>query len=130
LMRLMGVRAVWPGRCTSRPGKGHAKHPYLLRGLDISRPDQVWCSDLTYIPMGRGFCYLAVVMDWHTRYVLGWALSVALDAELVLEAYRMAVRVAGRTPEIMNTDQGCQYTCGKWAEALGPGVRISMDGKG
>ena len=130
LMQVMGVKAIYPGPRTSKPGKGHKIYPYLLRDMKIERPDQVWCSDITYIPMGRGFCYLAVVMDWHTRCVLGWAVSTTMDVNLCLEACRMAVRTAGRTPEVMNTDQGSQYTCGEWLKALEPEVRISMDGKG
>lgn len=132
LMRLMGIMPCWPKPRTSVPGAGHKVYPYLLRGLVIDRPDQVWCADITYIPMARGFCYLMAVMDWHSRKVLGWSVSTTVDAGFCLEAFRMAVRVAGRAPEIMNTDQGRQFTSREWIGEMGrhAGVRISMDGKG
>lgn len=132
LMRLMGIEACWPRPRTSVPGAGHKVYPYLLREVSIERPHQAWCADITYIPMAQGYCYLMAVMDWHSRKVLGWAVSTTMDVGLCLEAFRMAVCVAGRAPEIMNTDQGSQFTSGDWiAEMEGhAGLRISMDGKG
>lgn len=133
LMRVMGIRAVYQRPRTSLPGKGeeHKVHPYLLKGLEINRPDQVWCTDITYIPMERGHAYLVAIMDWHTRAVLSWRLSNTLDTRFCLEAFDEAVRVAGRAPEIFNTDQGCQFTSRAWRSHLeAAGVRLSMDGKG
>jgi putative transposase len=132
LMRLMGLRPCWPGPRTSLPGRGHKVFPYLLRDLEVTRPNQVWCADITYVPMACGYCYLMAVMDWYSRKVLGWAVSTTMDVGLCLEAFRMALRVAGCAPEIMNTDQGSQFTCAEWIGAMEahPGLRISMDGKG
>ena len=132
LMRLMEIMPCWPKPRTSAPGTGHKVYPYLLRDLVIERPNQVWCADITYIPMARGFCYLMAVLDWHSRKVLGWAVSTTMDVGFCLEAFRMAVRVAGRAPEIMNTDQGRQFTSTDWISEMGrhAGLRISMDGKG
>ena len=131
LMRVMGIEAVAPKRRTSLPDDKHRKYPYLLGGLAITEPDQVWCADITYIPMARGFAYLVAIMDWHSRTVLAWRLSNTLDTRFCLEALADAVRVAGRAPGIFNTDQGCQFTSGEWIGALEElGVRISMDGKG
>ena len=106
--------------------------PYLLRDLVIDQPNQVWCADITYIPMANGYCYLMAVMDWYSRKVLGWAVSTTMDVHLCLEAFRMAVRVAGCYPEIMNTDQGSQFTSREWVAELQQyeGLRLSMDGKG
>ena len=131
LMRQAGIEAVAPKRRTSVPNSAHRKYPYLLRGLEISRPDQVWCTDITYIPMERGFAYLVAVMDWHTRAVLSWRISNTLDTGFCLEAFEEAVKVAGCVPEIFNTDQGCQFTSAEWIAAVeGHGIRVSMDGKG
>jgi putative transposase len=131
LMRLMRMAAVYPRPRTSAPGKGHRIYPYLLRGLAVIRPNQVWCSDITYIPMPVGHCYLVAVMDWYSRKVLGWAVSSTMDTDFCLEALRQAVATAGCVPEIMNTDQGCQFTSDAWVEELKQhGVKISMDGKG
>lgn len=132
LMRLMGISAIYRRPRTSLPGKGeeHRVHPYLL-GSGVSGPDEAWCADITYIPIGRGFAYLVAVMDWHTRAVLSWKLSNTLDVTFCLEAFHEAVRSTGRTPAIFNTDQGCQFTSRAWRECLeGHGVRLSMDGKG
>lgn len=130
LMRDARIRVCYQRPRTSIPAKGHKKYPYLLCGLDIRKPDQVWCSDITYIPMGRGFCYLAAVLDWHTREVLGWAVSTTMDTTLCLDALTMAL-TTGRRPEIMNTDQGSQYTSIAWTKRVESlGIRISMDGKG
>jgi len=131
LMKLGHIRPCYPKPRTSRPGKGHKIYPYLLRDMTIDRPNQVWCSDITYIPMARGFCYLAVVMDWYSRAVLGWAVSTTMDANLCLEAFEAAKRNAERLPAIMNTDQGSQYTGQAWIQAMKSAkIRISMDGKG
>ena len=130
LMKLMGIEAVYQKPRTSAPGDGHKVYPYLLRGVDVTRPNQVWCSDVTYIPMPRGFMYLVAVMDWHSRKVLSWRLSNTLDASFCVEALDEAMARYGR-PEIFNTDQGSQFTSLEFTEALsGAGVRISMDGKG
>ena len=134
LRRLMGladVHACHPKPRTSEPAKGHKKYPYLMRKAKITAPNQAWCTDITYIPMARGFCYLCAIMDWHSRKVLGWALSTTIDTNLCLEAYRHAVASEGCTPEIMNTDQGRQFTSKLWTDELeDDGVKISMDGKG
>lgn len=132
LMKLMGIAPCWPKPRTSVPGAGHKVYPYLLRDLKIEEPNQVWCADITYIPMAQGYCYLMAVMDWCSRRVLGWSISTTMDVRLCLEAFRMAVKVAGRAPEIMNTDQGSQFTSKEWVEEMEKheGLRISMDGKG
>jgi len=130
LMRKMGIVACYPKPRTSQKAPGHKVYPYLLRDLQIARPNQVWCSDITYIPMRRGFAYLVVIMDWHSRAVLGWRISNTLDTSFCMEALKDARDVAGCWPEIMNTDQGCQYTSKEWTGALkDAGVKISMDGK-
>lgn len=133
LMRKMGIRAIYRAPRTSLPGKGreHKVYPYLLRDLKVGVPDEVWCTDITYIPMERGHGYLIAIMDWHTRAVLSWRLSNTLDTRFCLEAFDEAVQVAGRVPDIFNTDQGCQFTSCAWRERLtSHGIRISMDGKG
>lgn len=133
LMNRAGIHACGPRPRTSLPGKGHKIYPYLMRQTEIQEADAAWCADITYIPMERGFCYLCAVMDWHTRAVLGWSLSNTMGTRLCVEAFENAVRMTGRTPGIMNTDQGCQFTSGEWADALrraNPETRISMDGKG
>jgi putative transposase len=132
LMRLARIAAVYPRARTSSPGKGHRIYPYLLRGLAITAPDQVWCADITYIPMPRGYCYLVAVMDWYSRKVLGWAVSTTLDTDFCLRAFRMALALAGRPPQIMNTDQGAQFTSAAWIKEMREheGLKISMDGKG
>jgi putative transposase len=132
LMRHMGVTAVYRRPRTSLHGKSeeHRIYPYLL-GDGVDGPDEAWCADITYLPVGRGFAYLVAVMDWHTRAVLSWKLSNTLDTAFCLEAFREAVRATGRTPAIFNTDQGCQFTSRAWRDCLeGHGVRLSMDGKG
>lgn len=131
VMRRMQIRSVRVRRSTSKSGVRLLKFPYLLDGMTVERPNQVWCSDVTYVPMERGFMYLSVVMDWHSRRVLGAAVSNTPDAALTLEALDQALAATGCVPEIMNTDQGCQYTSAAWLERLEAlGVRISMDGKG
>jgi len=130
LLQRMGVEAVYPKRSLSQPAEGHRIYPYLLKGLEISGPDQVWCSDITYVPMAYGFMYLVAVMDWWSRYVLGWELSNSLDSEFCIRAWTAAL-AAGRQPLISNTDQGCQFTSEAYLEAVeSVGVDVSMDGRG
>jgi putative transposase len=130
LLRLMGVEAVYPKRSLSTPAPGHRIYPYLLNGLEISGPDQVWCSDITYVPMAYGFMYLVAVMDWWSRYVVGWELSNSLDSEFCIRAWTAAVG-RGRPPLIANTDQGSQFTSEAYLEAVeAVGVDVSMDGRG
>ena len=129
LMRQMGLEAIYPKKRLSLAAEGHKRYPYLLRDLLIDRPDQVWCADITYVRLRRGFLYLAAVMDWHSRYVLSWELSRSLEADFCRQALQDALRQG--TPEIFNTDQGVQFTCEAFTGALeAQGVRISMDGRG
>jgi len=129
LMRLMGLKAIYRRPRTSKPAPGHKIYPYLLSGMRITRPNQVWAADITYIPMARGFLYLVAIIDWYSRYVLSWRLSNTLDASFCVEALKEALR-KGR-PDIFNTDQGAQFTSETFTEILEQhGVRISMDGKG
>jgi putative transposase len=129
LMRLMGLRAVYRRPRTSTPAQGHKVYPYLLREMQITRPNQAWAADITYIPMERGFMYLVAIMDWHSRYVLAWRLSNSLDADFCIDALEEALS-KGR-PDIFNTDQGSQFTDDGFSGLLERhGVRISMDGKG
>lgn len=128
LMRLMGITAVYPKRRTTRPAAGHKIYPYLLRNVTIERPNQVWSTDITYVPMRHGFVYLVAVMDWYSRYVLSWRLSNTLDSLFCLEALEEAL--AARRPEIFNSDQGCQFTAAAFTGRLEEaGVAISMDGR-
>ena len=130
LMRLMGLEAIYQAPRTSAPHPAHRIYPYLLRGLAIDRPNQVWCADITYIPVQRGFLYLVAIMDWATRRVLAWRLSNTMDASFCVEALAEALARYGR-PEIFNTDQGSQFTSLDFTGALkDAGVRISMDGRG
>jgi putative transposase len=130
LMARMGLAAIYQQPRTTVPHPEHRTYPYLLRGLRIERPDQVWCSDITYIPMRRGFLYLVAVMDWATRKVLSWRLSNTLEAEFCIAALEEALARYGR-PDIFNTDQGSQFTSPRFVEVLtGAGVRVSMDGRG
>ena len=130
LMRLMGLEALYPQRKTSLPGKGHRIFPYLLQGLDITRPNHVWCTDVTYIPMRHGFCYLIAIMDWATRAVLSWQLSTTMEADFCVEALEEAIAHHG-TPQIFNTDQGAQFTSEAFLGILErQKIAISMDGKG
>jgi putative transposase len=131
LMRIMGIVAIYTKPRTSIRATSHKVYPYLLRHLDITKSNQVWCTDITYIPMRRGFGYLTAVMDWKSRAVLGWSISNTLDTNSCLRALEMAHETAGCWPEIMNSDQGCQYTSYAWTSALkDAGIKISMDGKG
>ena len=130
LMKRMGIEALYRRPNTSKPAPGHKVYPYLLRGKTITRPNQVWAMDITYIPMARGFVYLSAVVDWATRKVLAWRLSISLETEPCLEALREAIAKYGK-PEIMNTDQGSQFTSIDFIKALTEaGIKISMDGKG
>jgi putative transposase len=130
LLELMGVQVLYPKRNLSQPGEGHRIYPYLLEGLEISGPDQVWCSDITYVPMADGFMYLVAVMDWWSRYVVAWELSNSLDSEFCIRAWTRAVS-GGRSPVIANTDQGSQFTSEAYLDAVeSVGVDVSMDGRG
>jgi putative transposase len=130
LMRLMGLMPIYQKPNTSRPAKGHKIWPYLLKGLRVDRPNHVWAADITYLPMRRGFLYLVAIIDWFTRKVLAWRISNTLEADFCVEALNEAVHKFG-SPEIMNTDQGSQFTSFAWTDRLRRmGVRISMDGKG
>ena len=129
LMRLMGIEAIYRRPNTSKPSPQHKVYPYLLRGIEISKVNQVWASDITYIPMARGFMYLVVIMDWYSRYVLSWRLSNTLDADFCVDALEEALG-KGR-PQIFNTDQGSQFTSDAFTGMLlEHGIEISMDGKG
>jgi putative transposase len=128
-MHRMGLEAIYPKRSLSKALDRHEKMPYLLRGLKIICPNQVWSSDITYIRMWKGFIYLTVVFDWYSRYVLAWRLSNTLDASFCIEALRDALTI--NRPEISNTDQGSQYTCEAYIGCLKEnGIKISMDGRG
>ena len=130
LMRLMGIEAIYRAPRTTKPHPKHKVYPYLLRGLSIERPDQVWCSDITYIPVHGGFLYLVAVMDWASRRVLSWRLSNSLDASFCVEALAEALDRYGK-PDIFNTDQGSQFTSGDFTGLLEDAkVKISMDGRG
>jgi len=130
LMRKMGIMAIYQKPNTSKSHPEHLVYPYLLRGLSITRANQVWCSDITYIPMERGFLYLVAVMDWFSRKVLAWRLSNTLEADFCVEALMEALKKYG-FPDIFNTDQGCQFTGRIFTDTLKDnGIKISMDGKG
>lgn len=129
LMRLMRLEAIYPKPKLSAARAGHRIYPYLLRNVSIQRPDQVWSTDITYIPLARGFMYLAAIIDWFSRYVLAWRLSNTLDGSFCLEMLEEALS-RGR-PEVFNTDQGVQFTAAAWTSRLeSAGVAVSMDGKG
>jgi putative transposase len=130
LMRRMGIAALGPKPRTSKPAPGHRVFPYLLRDLAITRPNQVWAADITYLPVGRGFLYLVAIMDWHSRAVLSWRLSNTMDVAFCVAALEEALARFG-TPEIFNTDQGSQFTSATFTGTLAAaGIRISMDGRG
>ena len=130
LMRRMGIEAIYRRPNTSKPAPGHRIYPYLLRGLAITRPNQVWAMDITYIPMARGFVYLAAVVDWFSRRVLAWKLSITMEASFCIEALEEALS-RNEKPEIFNTDQGSQFTSEAFVERLKEnGISISMDGRG
>jgi putative transposase len=129
LMRLMGLEAVYPKRRLSIPSKEHRIYPYLLRGVNVRQPDEVWCADITYIRMLRGFLYLVAIMDWYSRYVLAWELSITMEKEFCISALDRALKIS--IPRIFNTDQGSQYTSNEFISCLeGNGIAISMDGRG
>jgi putative transposase len=130
LMGIMGLQAIYRGPNTSKKHPQHRIYPYLLRKLPITRPNHVWCSDITYIPVRRGFLYLVAIMDWATRKVLAWRLSNTLDASFCVDALNEAITKYGK-PEIMNTDQGSQFTGSAWITTLTEAdIKISMDGRG
>jgi putative transposase len=130
MMRKMGIQSIAPKPSTSSPRRDHKIYPYLLKGMNINRPNMVWCSDITYIRLSGGFVYLTAIMDWHSRYVLSWEVSVTMDDDFCVNALESAIRRYGR-PDIFNTDQGAQYTGKHFTDVLlEHGIRISMDGKG
>jgi putative transposase len=130
LMRQMGICAIYPKAHLSKTNTQHKIYPYLLRNLDINRPNQVWASDVTYIPMAKGFAYLTVIMDWYSRKILSWRLSNSLDASFCVDALEEAIYRFG-APEVFNSDQGSQYTSDAFTAVLKANdIRISMDGKG
>lgn len=130
LLQVMGVEAIYPKRSLSGPGEGHRIYPYLLKDLEISGPDQVWCSDITYVPMASGFMYLVATMDWWSRYVLAWELSNSMDSEFCIRTWERAL-MSGRRPLISNTDQGSQFTSEAYLDAVeSAGADVSMDGRG
>ncbi len=129
LMGLMGIEAVYPKPKLSQPGDGHTIYPYLLKGVEVTRVNQVWSTDITYIRMAEGFVYLVAVMDWFSRFVLSWALSVTMEVDFCVEALRRAFR-RGR-PEVFNSDQGAQFTSETFTgELKARGIAVSMDGRG
>jgi putative transposase len=129
LMQLMGLQAIYPRPKTTVVGQGHKIYPYLLRGLEITRPNMVWSADITYVPMRHGFMYLVAIIDWFSRYVLAWELSNTLDSWFCLEALQRAL-ILGR-PDIFNTDQGVQFTALEFTRCLAAAdIQISMDGRG
>jgi putative transposase len=129
-MRQIGIEAIYPKPKLSRPNKDHGKYPYLLKGLSIERPNQVWSSDITYIPTAKGFVYLVAIIDWNSRYVLSWEISNSMESSFCVKALERAISRYG-TPEIFNSDQGAQFTDHRFTGVLErEGVQISMDGKG
>jgi putative transposase len=129
LMRTMGLESIAPKPRTTVPASSHRVYPYLLRNLEITRPNQVWSADITYVPLARGYLYLVAILDWYSRYVVSWQLSNSMDESFCLEALDEALGLA--RPEIFNTDQGAQFTGQAWTSRLTEvGVSISMDGKG
>ncbi len=130
LMRLMGLQAIYPKPRTTKPHPQNKVYPYLLRGLKINRPDQVWAADITYVPMSRGFMYLVAIMDWHSRKVLSWRVSNSMDTDFCVEALEEAIGKYG-CPEIFNTDQGSQFTSESFTNILKENnIKISMDSRG
>jgi putative transposase len=130
LMRKMGIEALYRRPNTSRRHPAHPIYPYLLRHLSVTQPNQVWAMDITYIPMARGFVYLAAVMDWYSRRVLAWRVSITMETDFCIEAVEEAIHRYGK-PEIFNTDQGSQFTSAAFTGRLQEhGIRLSMDGQG
>lgn len=131
LMNLMGLTAIYPQPKTTLRNQEHTVYPYLLRGLEIERPNQVWATDITYLPMERGFMYLVAIVDWYSRYVISWRLSNSLESSFCVEALEEALSTTPLRPEIFNSDQGSQFTSNSYTAILkSHGVAISMDGKG
>lgn len=131
LMKIMGIEALCPKPSTSKRSPQHQIYPYLLRDTQVMEVDEVWCSDITYIPMPQGHCYLVAIMDWHSRAVLSWEVSNTMDTAFCLRALQKAFERTGRKPKIFNTDQGAQYTSPEWIKAIGQkDIKVSMDGKG
>ncbi|MFK7851620.1 MAG: IS3 family transposase [Akkermansiaceae bacterium] len=131
LMNIMGIEALVPKPSLSKPNKDHKIYPYLLRNLAITEVDQVWCTDITYIPMEKGHAYLVAIMDWKSRAVLSWELSNTMDSGFCVRALRNAMALTGRKPKIFNTDQGSQFTGQDWIGELKKNdILVSMDGKG
>ncbi|MFN9567980.1 MAG: IS3 family transposase, partial [Akkermansiaceae bacterium] len=131
LMQIMGIESLVPKPSTSLPAKGHKIYPYLLRKRNISTVDEVWCADITYIPMEKGHAYLVAIMDWHSRAVLAWEISNTMDSAFCVRTLRTALRTTGRRPKIFNTDQGSQFTGADWIHELQSNdIQISMDGRG
>ena len=129
LMRTMGIAAIYPKRKTSQPNPRHKVYPYLLKGLKIERVNQVWCTDITYIKMNKGWVYLVAVMDWYSRYVLSWNLSTTMETDFCVKALENALQIS--KPEIFNTDQGSQFTSKEFTQVLlNSRIKISMDGRG
>jgi putative transposase len=129
LMRLMGIEVMYPKPNTSKPNKEHKIYPYLLKGLKVERPNQVWAVDITYIPMKKGFQYLVAIIDWFSRYVISWRLSNSLDTDFCIQALEEALKFG--KPEIFNSDQGSQFTSNDFTDVLKDhAIQISMDGKG
>lgn len=129
LMKVLGIEAIYPRKHTSTPAPGHAIYPYLLREYDIYRPNQVWGTDITYIRLAKGFCYLTALIDWYSRYVVSWELSQTMEKEFCLTALRSALTHA--IPDIHNSDQGSQYTSHEYTKILEANqIAISMDGRG
>ena len=129
LMKTMGLETLYRRPRTSQPAPGHKIHPYLLRGLEINRPNQVWASDITYLPMSKGFLYLVAVIDWNSRYILSWRLSNTMDDEFCVDALNESLSKG--KPEIFNTDQGSQFTSEDFVDTVkDAGVKVSMDGRG
>ena len=129
LMRVMGLEAIYPKPRLSANGADHKVYPYLLKGVEVDRPDQAWAADITYIRLAHGFVYLVAIIDWYSRYIVSWELSTTLDTGFCLEALRKALRVS--KPEIFNTDQGPQFTSMEFTKLLeNAGIKVSMDGRG
>jgi len=131
MMKYSGIKAVYCKPRTTIPAPENKTYPYLLRDMEITLPDEVWATDITYIPWGKGHVYLVAIIDWKTRAVLSWRVSNTMDVSFCLEALSDAVKTAGKAPNILNTDQGSQFTCSEWVSAVeAMGTKVSMDGKG
>ena len=129
LMKILGIQGIHPKKKLSVPNQEHLIYPYLLKGVVINRPNQVWSTDITYIPMRRGFCYLVAIVDWYTRLIISWKLSVTLEIDFCIQALHEALQQG--QPEIMNSDQGSQFTSPQYTQILKEkAIQISMDGKG